>query len=220
MSEVLDGHGLVRSKWVAPGNEQDPVLFEQQRADGQVRFFYGPLGDLHINLATSYGTVQISQLYLVDPDLTARMLTLQVVPRLEEHVGGHRTGVPDVEYAADSPSGRHRPRDRLMSLPVRRQEIVTKLLAHHRQPDPAARPLEQRNADTALQLLDCLAYAALGQPEPLRRAPEVQFLGQSQEHLDLMPFQSLFPPGGSCRPEILKGLTKERLWPVGGGNGE
>ena len=66
--------------------------------------------------------------------------------------------------------------------------VVAHGLAESGQPHAAAGAVEQFPPELAFQRLDRLGHAALGEVEPFGGAPEVLFLGQGKEDLDLAQF--------------------------------
>jgi hypothetical protein len=62
----------------------------------------------------------------------------------------------------------------LKQRPPRRREL-----------DPPCRPVEQRSPQVGLEGPDGATEVRLGEMQPLRRAAEMQFLGDHAEHLEL-----------------------------------
>jgi hypothetical protein len=70
--------------------------------------------------------------------------------------------------------------------------LLDEVLARGRELDPAPVSDEQLGSHRALERLDLLGEARLGDPKMLRRAPEVAFFGDREEVSELSKFHLLF----------------------------
>lgn len=86
--------------------------------------------------------------------------------------------------AAGTSGGRHFV-DPVDDLPVGRAQALVEPITDRGEADGAGGALEQRRPDTPLLLLDGVTDPGRGDVQPLRSAPEVQFLRQCQEYLDV-----------------------------------
>ena len=86
-------------------------------------------------------------------------------------------------------------RERLLDPARAREEgpgLLDEVLARGRELDPAPVSDEQLGSHRALERLDLLGEARLGDPKMLRRAPEVAFFGDREEVSELSKFHLLF----------------------------
>lgn len=112
----------------------------------------------------------------------------------ERFAGGHDglphqgAGEAHPQCPAEAAPGGDRLGDALLNALVSGLHVLAQQGAGRGERHLAAGPLEQRDTEPALQLLDRLTHPGAADAQPLGRTAEVQFLGQGQEDLDLPPF--------------------------------
>lgn len=173
---------------VRRGDEQHPGLGDQHRAGGDVRLPHRGFRHLEVDLLATQPAERVGQRQGLHLDPYLRVDLAELLRHPQQQMPGERRGEADAQGAGDPPGGCCRPRDLLLDGPVRRSDAHVEPLADGGQRDPAAGAVEQPGADAPLQAGDRLADAPLGHSHPLRRAAEMQLLGQREEDLHFLSF--------------------------------
>lgn len=198
---------------MAGGHRQALPPTGEDRADRDVGLLRREEDDRRVDFAAAYPSEGIAQRHLGDLHGAAGMPGLEERDRIHDLVVGRPLEAEAQDSAATrrSPPGVvHGGVQRRVRGGQRREEAH----AERGQAHATARTLDQFGADAALEGTEQLAHPALRDVQAFPGAPEVQFLGQDQERLDLphvdalghgVPF--LEPPTGGAVT-----IDEPRLW--------
>ena len=192
VTQHLQRHRLLAGQRVIGGHREHPALAHQHRA---VRHAVeGVRGDQHVDRAVHQARPGAGQGRLVHAHLAVRVTLGEQGHRAQQHGCRRLADVRHPQLTGQPAPGIHGPPHRRLDACDQWAHLLGQAGADRGEPDDPAGALEQRRADPAFQLAHHVADPAGAHPQPRGGPPEVQFLGQGQERLDLVPLQHRAPP--------------------------
>lgn len=188
------------------GHHERATLGEQHRAHDDVRLLDGQLRDQEIDLLLPQcrdGSIVVRHVQQLNR--AAWVTGGEGVSRLHDELTGPGSGEADAQHTTDVHAGVLGVGDGSLNLLVRGQEVVAELSTNRSEDNLTAAAFEQGATDASFQRLDRLAHPAGRDVQPLGGPREMQFLGQRQKRLDLVPLHQAPPFATAMRHLIIDG---------------
>ncbi|UJP11585.1 LysR substrate-binding domain-containing protein [Microbacterium sp. KUDC0406] len=190
--EVIERDGCAAGELVRGRDHQHDRLGERDSGDVKVGLVDRQPEECDVRVAVPERRERI-----VDADLAEAEVDLrEAAPEDGGHrrqILPHRTHHPERDSVRTAERGALRRFDTVEDAPVTGLQVVPQLDAERGQDHLATGALEQRSTDPLLLLRDRLADPWRRDVQLLRRASEMQFLGESQEDLDVTQFHPRHP---------------------------